>query len=387
MKSATYKLVFNRKGANLKPDKKALVQIEIYYQGLRKYISTGLYIEESQWNEADRKIQKHPSAIDMNKLLRDKVTELADFEYKIKNQDEEFTLDSFDMLIDGRDRKNFHEYLVKEIASRADISKETRKHHETLANRLKEHGKIKYFRDLTFDNISDLHNWYLKKGIKQSTLYNQHKILKVYINRAISSGLIEMQKNPYIKFKVKRANNHNRKYLTVEELNKIEGKIFEMDRLNVVRDLFLFSCFTGLAYSDAAKLTPDIVTDESGEQWIKIRRKKTDKETVIMLLPKALAIIEKYKGMKKGKLLPYITNQRMNSYLKIIADQSDVKKELTTHVARHTFATTVTLMNGVSLEVVQKMLGHTSIRTTEIYAKLVNERIQKEMGTLRDNLK
>ena len=167
----------------------------------------------------------------------------------------------------------------------------------------------------------------------------------------------------------------------------IKSRSINSNQIEIVRDLFLFSCYTGLAYSDAEKLTPDDITGESGERWIKIRRKKTEKETVIMLLPKALDIIERCKGIKKGKLLPYITNQKMNLYLKIIADQCGVKQELITHVARHTFATTVTLMNGVSLEVVQRMLGHSSIKTTEIYAKIVNERIRNEMSELREKIK
>ena len=167
----------------------------------------------------------------------------------------------------------------------------------------------------------------------------------------------------------------------------IKSRSINSNQIEIVRDLFLFSCYTGLAYSDAEKLTPDDITGESGERWIKIRRNKTGQETVIMLLPKALEIIEKYKGVKKGKLLPYISNQRMNSYLKEIATLSGVKQELTTHIARHTFATTITLMNGVSLEVVQKMLGHSSIKTTEIYAKIVNERIRNEMSELREKIK
>lgn len=235
--------------------------------------------------------------------------------------------------------------------------------------------------------IADLDNWLIRQGIMQSTIYTQHKILKTYINRAISAGNMEVQNNPYLKFKVKRGTNFDRKYLTAEELTKIESKVMGTTRVGIVRDLFLFSCYTGLAYSDAARLTQDYITSENGELWIKIRRMKTDKETVIMLLPQALAIIRKYNGVKKGRLLPYITNQRMNSYLKLVADICEIKKELTTHVARHTFATTVTLMNGVSLEVVQKMLGHSSIRTTEIYAKLVNKRIQTEMNQLKDVLK
>jgi len=207
--------------------------------------------------------------------------------------------------------------------------------------------------------------------------------MKAYINKAIAEGRINIQESPYLKFKTKRGNNNDRKYLTKEELDIIEEKNFGDESIGIIRDLFLFSCYTGLAYIDAAKLTEDNIYKESDEFWIKIKREKTEQETVIMLLPKALAIIEKYKDYKAGRLLPYITNQRMNGYLKEIANRCEIKKKLTTHVARHTFATTVTLMNGVSLEVVQKMLGHASIKTTEIYAKIVNSRIKNEMEKLK----
>jgi site-specific recombinase XerD len=385
IKAAVYRLVFNRKGVALTKEGKSLIQVEIYYLGIRRYISTGIYIGKEQWNRKEKLIQKHSNALNLNLFLKKKVAGLMELEHSIRNEGNEFTLKSFDMILKGRDRKNLIEYMTRQIAQRMDIVRITRAQHEMVVRRLNEFGKIVLFRDLTYSNVTEFDNWLIGKGFMQSTVHLHHKIVKIYMYRAIASGLMDGRSNPYLKFKTKKGGSNERKYLTAEEVEKIEKQEFT-GRIAIIRDLFLFSCYTGLAYSDAANLTMENIEYESGEAWIKTKRVKTDNESVIMLLPKAALIIEQYKGYKKGKLLPYITNQKMNDYLKTIADISGVKKELTTHVARHTFATTITLMNGVSLEVVQRMLGHSSIKTTEIYAKIVKERIKNEMTELRSKI-
>lgn len=166
---------------------------------------------------------------------------------------------------------------------------------------------------------------------------------------------------------------------------------FHTLRLEHVRDIFVFCCFTGLAYADVKKLTKDdIVIGIDGEKWINTERTKTKTKSNIPILPLALMIIEKYKGsneVNNSRVLPVLTNQKMNAYLKEIADISGIKKNLTTHLARHTFATTVTLTNGVSLESVSKMLGHRSLRTTQHYAKILNRRVSEDMQMLRKKFK
>ena len=153
----------------------------------------------------------------------------------------------------------------------------------------------------------------------------------------------------------------------------------------MIRDIFLFCCFTGLAYSDVKELQHDnIETGIDGKKWIKMKRKKTKKWCSIPLLPVPLDILKKYKNhpicQKNRKLLPVISNQKTNAYLKEIADICKIKKKLSTHTARHTFATTVTLSNQVSIEAVSKMLGHSSIQMTKKYARVVDELLSKEMG-------
>ena len=209
--------------------------------------------------------------------------------------------------------------------------------------------------------------------------------LKKIINMAIANEWL--QRNPFRNFKCTYKDT-NRGYLTQEELNKLEAKEFSIKRLEMIRDIFIFQCYTGLAYSDVEKLTPeDISTGIDGEKWIIIYRKKTGERSPILLLPKALNILEKYKEHPENesidKLLPVKSNQKMNAYLKEIGDLCGINKNLSTHLARHTFATTITLSNGVPIETVSKMLGHSSIRTTQIYSKVVDSKISNDMKELK----
>ena len=180
-----------------------------------------------------------------------------------------------------------------------------------------------------------------------------------------------------------------RNFLSEEDLNKLMNKKFVVDRLDLVRDIFVFSCFTGLSYIDITTLSKNNISKGiDGNDWIVTDRKKTGTESRIILLPKAREIIDKYKDHPmvedKGTLLPIYSNQKMNGYLKEIADLTGIDFNLTFHLARHTFATTVTLQNGVSIETVSAMLGHKNIRTTQIYAKVVDQKISNDMSKLLD---
>jgi len=196
-----------------------------------------------------------------------------------------------------------------------------------------------------------------------------------------------LDKNPFVNYKTK-VKEVERVFLTEEEIQTTASKVFATDRLNQVRDIFLFSCFTGLAYIDVKKLTKNNITiGIDGEKWIYTNRQKTETRSNIPLLPMAEEIIAKYKGhpqcLNENKLLPVLSNQKMNSYLKEMADVCGINKELTFHIARHTFATTVTLTNGVPIESVSKMLGHKNLRTTQHYAKILDRKVSDDMKLLR----
>ena len=182
-----------------------------------------------------------------------------------------------------------------------------------------------------------------------------------------------------------------RDFLTQEELERVNEKEFSTARLNVVKDVFVFCCYTGLSYVDVAKLTPNNLTKGlDNETWLFVDRTKTGSSSHVPLLPPALEIIQKYKDHpesgNKGLLLPVISNQKLNAYLKEIADICGINKHLTFHIARHTFATTVTLTNGVPIESVSSMLGHKNLKTTQIYAKVVKKKISEDMKKLKEKL-
>jgi len=199
-----------------------------------------------------------------------------------------------------------------------------------------------------------------------------------------------IEKDPFAKYKLK-FEKVGREFLTKEELDRLETHKFQIDRLDWVRDLFVFSCYTGLAYIDVMQLKrSNVSVGIDGEYWLVTSRQKTSNPVRVPLLPKALEIIEKYKNhprsIAEDTLLPVISNQRLNAYLKEIADLCSISKDLTFHLARHTFATTVTLTNGVPIESVSKMLGHSSITTTQVYAKVIEQKLSDDMKALRRKL-
>ena len=212
--------------------------------------------------------------------------------------------------------------------------------------------------------------------------------LRKMVNMGAKMGWLE--KNPFTYYQLK-FHKTTREYLSAEELERIEQKAFSIPRLQFVRDLFVFSCYTGLAYIDAVQLKPENISiGMDGKNWISISRQKTRQPCRIPILPKAQEVLNTYKGhprvLNAGRVFPNITNQKLNSYLKEIADLCGIQKPLTFHIARHTFATTVTLTNGVPLETVSKLLGHSSIQMTQVYAKIVEQKVSQDMSNLRSTL-
>ena len=189
--------------------------------------------------------------------------------------------------------------------------------------------------------------------------------------------------DPFASYKI-RLEKVDRGYLSEDEIKIILKKKMVSERLEQVRDVFIFSCFSGLAYVDVANLKEDNIRKSfDGNLWIITKRQKTNTDVNVPLLDIPKMILEKYKGkLPDGKVLPIISNQKLNAYLKEIADVCGIKKNLTFHCLRHTFATTTTLAKGVPIETVSKMLGHTNIETTQIYARITNNKISNDMQGL-----
>lgn len=196
-----------------------------------------------------------------------------------------------------------------------------------------------------------------------------------------------LDKDPFVGFKMTKR-EVERPFLVEEELTRIFNEDFKMPRLRQVRDIFIFCCYTGLAYADVKKLTrEEITTGIDGKKWIWTSRQKTETTTRVPLMARALEILERYKDdpqcVNQGRLLPVLSNQKMNNYLNEIADACSITKKMTFHTARHTFATTVTLSNGVPIETVSKMLGHRNLKTTQHYARILDLKVSEDMNNLR----
>jgi len=288
----------------------------------------------------------------------------------------------------------FHNLQIKGLIGK-DFKSATVIRYETTLKHvqefLKEHYKVDdiYLSELNYEFITSF-EYYLKTIRKcgHNTALKYIGNFKKIINLAVKYDWLP--RDPFINYK-NRLKEVEREALTQEELNTIEQKSINIQRIEIVRDLFVFACYTGLAYAEVAKLTKDhIVKGMDGKNWIVIRRTKTDNKSMIPLLPKATGILEKYshypKLATKDELLPVNSNQKVNAYLKELADICGITKTLTFHLARHTFATTVTLTNGVSIESVSAMLGHKSIRTTQIYSKVVEKKVSNDMAALLDKL-
>ncbi len=217
-------------------------------------------------------------------------------------------------------------------------------------------------------------------GIKNNSVVKYMRMYKTCCNHSIKMGLID--KNPFDLYNGK-LNIKDAVFLTQQELDRIENKKFSIERLERVKDIFLFSCYTGYAPIDALNLTlSNIFQDNNDDFWIMTNRAKTAIKANVPLLPPALKIINKYKNQQIG-LIPQISNQKMNAYLKEIGDLCGIEKKLTWYVSRHTFATTVTLANGVRIENVSSMLGHTNIKQTQHYAKVLDENVMEDMSKLK----
>jgi len=227
-----------------------------------------------------------------------------------------------------------------------------------------------------------------KKAMSNNTIMKHIERFRKMTTLACKLQWIE--RDPFVNFKSK-FDKVERGYLTANELERIEEKEFSISRLKLVKDLFVFACYTGLSYIDVINLTEDDINyGIDGDLWITMRREKTNNPLRIPILFKALNLINKYKIDKRSieneTVFPKLSNQKLNAYLKEIADVCDINKNLTFHLARHTFATTVTLSNGVPIETVSKLLGHSRITTTQIYAKVLERKVSDDMKALRSKM-
>lgn len=378
MKYPTLRFVFDRKHVATS-EKKGLVQIEVTFSGKRKWIGTGVKLYKHQWDD-QKKVIRNLDSVRLNALLDEQVAKINEYVMQLVKKGAPFSFDDFEEILKKPSAVSFLDFIQDRIDNRNDISESTIKQHRTLLMSLFDFGKICSVEDLTRQNIMLFDDFLHKKGITQTTVFNYHKRLKRYINEAILFGLID--KNPYSSMKMDRGKSKKRKYLTAEELERVKSCPINSVAVERVRDLFLFQAYTGLSYSDLQKFDFQNNVEIRGDKYmIADRRLKTNEDYFIILLSPALEVLRKYDFK-----LPVISNTKYNLMLKVVSEFAGIGKPLTTHMARHTFAV-FALNNGIPIEVVSKMLGHSNINTTQIYAKIVQNSVVEAFNKLEDVIK
>ena len=385
-------------------NKKQPIYIRITVNGKRIELSAKREIESPKWNShSGRAIGNKEEIKTLNAYLDTFQMKLFEAQRQLLESGKPFTAETLKNKMTGKEERprmlieivKHHNDSIKTLIG-LDYSRPTWVKYNTTQKHIGEFLQWKYqitdinIRELNFEFINDF-EFYLKsqKKIDVNTNAKYIKNIKKIVNECVAKNWLD--KDPFIGYKIKTKHTE-RGFLNEFELKDIEEKEFTIERLNYVRDIFLFSCYTGLAYVDIYNLTKENISiGIDGEKWIFTHRQKTETASRIPLLQSALNILHKYsqhpKVINENKLLPVPSNQKVNAYLKEIADCCSIKKELTFHIARHTFATTVTLNNGVSLESVSKMLGHKKFQTTQIYAKILDKKVSDDMLHLKQKLR
>jgi len=380
------------------------IYLRISVDGISKETSTKRKWEVNRWNQkAERAIGSKEDARALNYFLDTLVSGIHQCKTELLNKGKTITTQRIMDFVQGNDRsraKLVEEFKVHNnemlvLVSKKEYALGTHVRFETTLAHVREFLRLKYncddieFRELNFEFVKGF-EFYLKtvKDCNNNTALKYVSNLKKIVLRAVAKEIIPS--DPFKLFKGKKTKT-NKKPLSKEELLLIEQKTFSSKRLEIVRDVFVFQCYTGLPYIDVFSLQKsDIKKGIDGGLWIMIERRKTGAEINVPLLAQALEIIEKYKDdpicIERGSVLPVRTNQKMNEYLKEIATLCGITSSLNTHKARRTFASTVTLNNGVPIHVVKEMLGHESVRQTEEYALTEQLVIGAEMNILRRKL-
>ncbi|WP_286970779.1 site-specific integrase [Flavobacterium sp. UBA4854] len=407
MKTATttFGVLFYLKTQKTSMQGKAPICARVTVNGKRTEISVKRSVNANEWDERKGMAKgSRKETVELNMFLNQ-------FKAKIINTYQQMLLN--DSAIDGpaiRDKVVGTDHLAPTLLSLIEYHNEqqeiklapgTMKNYYTTQRYIEKFLREKYYRNdlilsqLTYKFILDFERYLFnyvpkdhQKPLNNNGIMKHIERLRKMINMAVK--LDWLSKDPFASFK-KHFDKVERESLNSNELISLAKKEFTIERLRHVRDMFLYSCYTGLSYIELAELTTDkIVTGIDGGLWISTSRAKTDTGVRVPLLPQAIELMEKYRddprALNNGTVFPVISNQRMNGYLKEVADICGITKTLTFHIARHTFATTVTLSNGVPIESVSKMLGHTSIRTTQIYAKVVECKLSEDMHNLKQRM-
>lgn len=399
----TFNLLFFIKKNKIRTNGTAPIYLRITVDGKAAEIVAKRYIDPKKWdNKSQKAVGNSQEAKTQSSYLKTLEQQVYDFHYLMLKEEDFVTAESLKSKLLGTDVSTRmlipifqdHNDRIETLVGK-DFAPGTLERYKTSLKHTQEFLYWKYKNsDIDITKIDHAfvmdYDFWLRSVRKcaNNTAVKYIKNFKKIMRLCMANGWLS--KDPFLGYRAK-IKEVERPYLTKEEIQSVYDKEFASNRLSQVLDIFLFSCYTGLAYVDVVKLSKSHINiGIDGDKWIFTNRQKTGTATRVPLLPLAQELILKYEDhpecVNLNVLFTVLSNQKMNSYLKEIANVCGINKELTFHIARHTFATTVTLSNGVPIESVSKMLGHKNLKTTQHYAKILDRKVSDDMAVLRSKL-
>lgn len=383
MQKIRYRLIYNRKHI-LNKQGTALIQVEAKLNQRNIYLTTNVYVKPEHWNKDKSEVINHPQSVELNSMLFEYIIYLQGIELSFWKRGIQPTLA---LLRDAVKKKSpvnitFTEFARKSIMS-ADKSNSTKENLMSTVRLLDRFRPGLTFEDLSYTFLKDFEAWLRDLGKNQNTTGKHLRQLRTLTNEAINDGYMPADAYPFRKFKIK-IQKAQKPFLTPDELGKLERLHLEDVRQQHILDAFLFCCYTGLRFSDFRTLTTSNIVPINRKKWLCVKMQKTNIEIKLPLEllfeGKALDIIDKYDSIEQMASIPI--NADTNKILSDIAEKSKIKKHFTFHTARHTCATLL-IHQGVAITTVQKLLGHTSVKTTEIYSEVLSSTIVKDLKAVK----
>ena len=385
MNKIIYNLVYNRKKC-LNKKGMALVQVEAYLGRKKKYFSTKVYLKPEQWDNKKLIVKNHPNADALNRLIYEFVATIEKKELELWQQGKRISLELLkNALTTQENNSSFISFFRQEVMN-SSLKDSTKRNHLSTLMLLQEFKKNITFSDLTFELISSFEYFLQLKGYHTNTIAKHMKHLKRHVNIAINKEYIEIQKYAFRKYKIKTIENKHT-HLVPEELERLENLILSgrYVKLQKSLDAFLFCCYAGMRYSDFINLSSENFVDINQETWLIYKSVKTGTEVrlplYLLFSGKGIAILNKYRDNLED-FFHLRDNSNANKDLIIITRLAGLSKRISFHTARHTNATLL-IYNGINITTVQKLLGHKSVKTTQVYTNVMDMTIIHDLEKMK----
>ena len=383
MNKIIYNLVYNRKKC-LNKKGMALVQVEAYLGRKKKYFSTKVYLKPEQWDNKKLIVKNHPNADALNRLIYEFVATIEKKELELWQQGKRISLELLkNALTTQENNSSFISFFRQEVMN-SSLKDSTKRNHLSTLMLLQEFKKNITFSDLTFELISSFEYFLQLKGYHTNTIAKHMKHLKRHVNIAINKEYIEIQKYAFRKYKIKTIENKHT-HLVPEELERLENLILSGRYVKLQKSLDAFCCYAGMRYSDFINLSSENFVDINQETWLIYKSVKTGTEVrlplYLLFSGKGIAILNKYRDNLED-FFHLRDNSNVNKDLIIITRLAGLSKRISFHTARHTNATLL-IYNGINITTVQKLLGHKSVKTTQVYTNVMDMTIIHDLEKMK----